>query len=303
MEPRDTAGVAEAVASAREGAIARGMGRSYGDAAQLSGGAVIGTTRLKGHELDAEGGTVTAWAGSTIGELLSALVPLGWIVPVLPGTQHVSVAGAVASDIHGKNHGTAGTFGSYVDAIGLVRADGELVELERGGGDGLLEATIGGMGLTGVIVWARFRLRPVRSAWLAVDTDRTVGLDGTLAALREPGGPHRVAWLDLLSGGPVRAIVTRAEHLDRPSDGVQRPGGATVASRATVPRRWPAALLRTAAVRGFNELRFRTDSEAPPWASRADRRAHVPARRARRVATALRPARVPAIPAGRAVRA
>ncbi|MGI8428985.1 MAG: FAD-binding oxidoreductase, partial [Solirubrobacteraceae bacterium] len=195
------------------GAIARGMGRSYGDAAQLSGGLVLDVTRLKGFQLDERRGTVLARAGTTIGELLHALVPAGWMVPVLPGTQHVSVGGAIASDIHGKSHGTAGTFGSHVRALGLLNGAGEVLELERGRDDELLDATIGGMGLTGVILWAQIAMLPVTSALLSVDTDRVQTLDDTLAALCAPGGPYRVAWLDLLGSSPARGVITRAEHL------------------------------------------------------------------------------------------
>jgi decaprenylphospho-beta-D-ribofuranose 2-oxidase len=235
------------------GAIARGMGRSYGDAAQLSGGLVLDTRELKRFELDHERGTVTAQAGVTLGELLDALVPQGWIVPVLPGTQHVTVGGAIASDIHGKNHGTAGTFGSYVEALGLMSAAGDVLELEPGSDDGLIAATIGGMGLTGVILWARIALRPVVGALLSVDTDRARDLDHVLELLSAPGGPHRVAWLDLLGHKPCRGVVTRARYLDAAPGS----GGATVAARATVPARWPGGVLRPATVRAFNELRYR----------------------------------------------
>ncbi|MGO9908898.1 MAG: FAD-dependent oxidoreductase [Solirubrobacteraceae bacterium] len=113
-------------------ALARGMGRSYGDAAQISGGLVIETTGLKRIELDAEHGAVTAQAGVTIGELLRELVPAGWILPVVPGTQHVTVGGAIASDVHGKNHGVAGTFGTHLEEISLLQADGKLVQLRPG---------------------------------------------------------------------------------------------------------------------------------------------------------------------------
>src|SRR5205085_7705895 len=126
-----------------------------GDAAQLSRGLAIDTTRLKRVELDARAGVVTAQAGVTIRELLEALLPMGWMVPVVPGTQHVSVGGAIASDIHGKNHGTAGTFGSYVEALGLITSGGDLLELSGDDHDPVFTATIGGMGLTGVILWAR----------------------------------------------------------------------------------------------------------------------------------------------------
>lgn len=262
IRPRDAqalAAVARAASGqvASGGAIARGMGRSYGDAAQLRDGLVIETTALKQIELDRARGTVTAAAGVTIEELLDAVVPHGWIVPVVPGTQHVSVGGAIASDIHGKNHGAVGTFGSHVQAIGLLRADGELVELAPP--QPAFQATVGGMGLTGVIVWARIALRAVSSPALAVDTDRADSLDDVLSLLSESGGPHRVAWLDLLGSRAGRGVVTRAEHVDAsavPADSVATK--ATVRPRATVPARWPGIVLRPLTVRAFNELRFRS---------------------------------------------
>ena len=260
LAPPTVAALQMAVAEARSGAggaaavIARGRGRSYGDAAQAQEGLVIRTTRLKQLELDPHEGTVTAHAGVTIGELLEQTVPEGWMVPVVPGTQHVTVGGAIASDIHGKNHGTASTFGRYVERLGLLTSDAEVIELDAG--DELLEATLGGMGLTGVIVWATIRLRPVHSPLLAVDTDRVGGLEEAMAALRAPGGQYRVAWLDLLGPRAGRGVVTRAEHLEvAPSP--SRGGSAIVAERATVPRGWPGGLLRERTVRAFNELRFR----------------------------------------------
>jgi decaprenylphospho-beta-D-ribofuranose 2-oxidase len=233
------------------------MGRSYGDAAQLDGGLVIDATRLKQFELDPERGTVTAQAGVTLAELLDQLVPAGWMVPVLPGTQHVSVAGAIASDIHGKNHGSAGTFGTYVEALGLLTSGGEVLELSADDGDPVFAATVGGMGLTGVILWARIRLRPVSSALLSIDLDRVESLDDALSALRARGGPYRVAWLDLLNGPSVRGIVTRAEHLDAADVPEAMDARATVAARARIPAGWPSGLLRPGSVRAFNELRFR----------------------------------------------
>jgi len=233
------------------------MGRSYGDAAQLTDGVVLDMTRQRGFELDDESGTVIAGAGVTLGELLGSLVPRGWMVPVLPGTQHVTVGGAIAGDIHGKNHGVSGTFGNHVQSFGLLSAQGDVIEVAADWRDELFTATVGGMGLTGVILWARIALRAVTSPLLAVDTDRVDGLDGALDALMAPGGPYRVAWLDLLSGAPGRGVVTRAGHLDARDARAATRGSATVQARATVPERWPGGLLRPVSVRAFNELWFR----------------------------------------------
>jgi decaprenylphospho-beta-D-ribofuranose 2-oxidase len=236
----------------RSALIARGMGRSYGDAAQLAGGIVLDTTRLNSFELDPDRGVVTAQGGATLRSLLATVEPAGWVLPVVPGTQHVTVGGAIASDIHGKNHGTAGTFGSHVLELGLLTAAGEIVALTPDDGD-LLAATIGGMGLTGVILWARIRLRRMPSASLAVDTDRVLTLDDALAILDGPGGVHRVAWLDLLGPSLVRGVVTRADHVSgQPSD-----AHTTVSARMTVPSWVKRGVLAPSLVRAFNELRFR----------------------------------------------
>ena len=248
VRPGDSGAIEAAIAGCAGGAISRGMGRSYGDAAQLRGGLVLQTTRLKGIALDQEAGTVLAQAGATVGELLASLVPAGWMVPVVPGTQHVTVGGAIASDIHGKNHGVAGTFGTHVEQISILRSDGEVQSTEPG--ESLFEATVGGMGLTGVILSARIKLCAIPGPLLAVDTDRVASLDDALDSLRAPGGPYRVAWLDLLSAQPGRGIVTRANHID---DGDASP---IVRARATVPRRWPAGVLRPSSVRAFNAFRF-----------------------------------------------
>jgi decaprenylphospho-beta-D-ribofuranose 2-oxidase len=239
----------------RAGAIARGRGRSYGDAAQIRDGLVIDTAAWTRIELDRTTGVATVGAGVTLRELLAAAIGAGWIVPVVPGTQHVSVGGAIAGDIHGKNHGTLGTFGRHVRALGLLTSTGDLLRLQPGDPDRRFEATLGGMGLTGVIAWAQIGLRRVSGSSLAVDTDRAADLDAILLLLGEPGGEHRVAWLDLLAGrGRVRGVVTRAAHHD---EGPLVPTAVTARHRMTVPAQWPGALLRPEAVRAFNALRFR----------------------------------------------
>ncbi len=235
------------------GAIPRGRGRSYGDAAHCSGGLVIATDALKGIELDRRSGRVRVGGGVTLGEILRECVPQGFILPVVPGTQHVSVGGAIASDVHGKNHGSAGAFGAHVTALDLLSSSGELLSLTPETPGGLFDATLGGMGLTGVITAAEIQLRPVRGALLAVDSDRVESLEQTLALLSGPGGPHRVAWLDLLGPRPVRGIVTRAQQLDDEAGA----GAPTTPYRAAVPPGWPGWPLRPLTARAFNELRFR----------------------------------------------
>jgi decaprenylphospho-beta-D-ribofuranose 2-oxidase len=271
LRPTDQAQLREALAGCRRsqdpdtpagGAIARGLGRSYGDAAQLSGGHVLDMSGLRGFELDGEEGTVTAQAGVTIGELLSTLVARGWMLPVVPGTQHVTIGGAIASDVHGKNHASAGSFSAHVRQIALLTATGEMLELEPGDPSGLFEATTGGMGLTGLIVSARIGLVRVGSALMSVDTDRARDLDDALALLAQAGGPYRVAWLDLLGSRPGRGIVTRAAHAPADAHAAQAAGSArhdraTVRANVSVPERWPAGILRASTVRLYNELRYR----------------------------------------------
>ena len=182
--------------------------------------------------------------------------PGGWS-PSCPELSTSRVGGAIAADIHGKNHGSAGTFGTHVEALGLLTSGGELLELDSTRDRERFLATIGGMGLTGVIVWARIRLRSVSGALLSVHTDRVADLDAALAVLEAPGGEYRVAWLDLLGGRSGRGVVTRAAHVDLPAGAQTARGQATVGARARVPPRWPAGPLRPATVRAHNELRFR----------------------------------------------
>jgi decaprenylphospho-beta-D-ribofuranose 2-oxidase len=265
LRPADEAQLREALAGCRRGqagsagAIARGLGRSYGDAAQLAGGRVLDLSALRGFEFDAQAGTVTAQAGVTIGELIATLLPRGWMLPVVPGTQHVTVGGAIASDIHGKNHATVGSFSRHVREIVLLTAAGETLELEPGAPSGLFEATTGGMGLTGLIVSARIALAPVASPMMSVDTDRARDLDDALSLLGGPGGAHRVAWLDLLGSRPGRGVVTRADHAPPDAHPAQDPGyeRAGVSASAVVPERWPGGVLRAGTVRAYNELRYR----------------------------------------------
>lgn len=212
-------GTLERIGVGGRGIIARGLGRSYGDPAQNGGGAVLRLVPDPGPlRLDPVTGTVTAGAGVSLDRVLRHIVPLGWFVPVTPGTRHVTVGGAIASDIHGKNHHVDGSFGRHLERFRLLLADGSVIELRHDDADqdarDLWVATIGGMGLTGVILDATFRLIPVETSRCLVDTERLPDLSTLLGALGEEHHRYSVAWVDLRARGSRlgRAVLTRAEH-------------------------------------------------------------------------------------------
>ena len=213
--------VADAVKGASErGVLVRGLGRSYGDAAQNSGGLVLRLAGSADHAvLDAETGTVTVPAGVSIDELLRVLVPQGWFVPVTPGTRFVTIGGAIASDIHGKNHHVEGSFGDHVTTLTLLLADGSVEAIGPDRRPELFWATVGGMGLTGVILEATFRLLPIESSRILVDTCRVPDLESLFAAMTEGDDRYRysVAWIDLLARGRQlgRSVLTRGDHAPR----------------------------------------------------------------------------------------
>ncbi len=244
------------------GVIARGLGRAYGDAAQNGGGTVL---RLAGSRwsLDEEAGTVTASAGTSFDELMRDLVPRGWFVPVSPGTRFVTVGGAIATDIHGKNHHVDGSFGSHVTALELLLADGSVVDLTPDAGE-LWWATIGGMGLTGVITSATFRLLPIETSRCLVETSRVPDLDALLTRMEDGDADHRysVAWVDMVATGARlgRAVLTRGDHATSDQFAAHGGRGDQLAfdpgALAGVPSGVPNVLSRPA-VRTFNELWYR----------------------------------------------
>src|SRR4051794_9227141 len=197
--------VAAVVAAAGpRGVLARGLGRAYGDAAQNAGGEVLACAGLAGvRELDAAAGEVTVAAGTSLGDLARAVLPHGWFPAVVPGTRHVTVGGAIAADVHGKNHHRDGAFGAHVRALELVTPDGERRRVARAEDPAAFGATLGGMGLTGVVVEATLRLQRVESDYARVDTERAGDIDGVLASLTEGDrrAPPPLAWGDCLSGG------------------------------------------------------------------------------------------------------
>lgn len=192
--------------------IARGLGRAYGDSALVSDGIVADCTDLDRFiAFDPASGLVTCEAGVSFADIISVFLPRGWFLPTTPGTKFVTVGGAIAADVHGKNHHRVGSFGTFVEWIDLLLADGSVTRCSRSSDPQLFFATLGGMGLTGLILAAAFRLVAVETAWLRVRYRKTADLSATLAAFEEgdSGCEHSVAWIDCIAGGAAlgRSVV------------------------------------------------------------------------------------------------
>jgi decaprenylphospho-beta-D-ribofuranose 2-oxidase len=259
---------ADALATAGpRGVIARGLGRSYGDAAQNAGGSVVsalGLDRLVA--VDVPGARATVEAGVSLDWLMRTLLPLGLFPMVTPGTRKVTIGGAIAADIHGKNHHVDGSFCNHVERIVLqTPALGRLVTTPSGEAE-VFWATAGGMGLTGIILEATIRLLPVETSRMRVHTERVPDLDGLMARMVESDDQYRysVAWIDCLARGRSlgRSVLTRGDHArrdDLPARARRRKSALAFdpSQRLKAPRRVPGGLLNRMTVTGFNEFWFR----------------------------------------------
>ena len=266
-EPGDAAGAAALLraASPSRGAIARGLGRSYNNAAQCAGGLVISTARLNRIiELDTATGLADCEAGVSLEQLMVAGLPAGWFVPVSPGTRQVTVGGAIAADVHGKNHHVAGSFARHVPSFDLLLPSGELRTVTPDADPSLFWATAGGMGLTGMITAARVQLKRVATARLRVDTVRTADIDETMAVLtdHDRSFPYTVAWSDSLASGASlgRSVVTSggfAELDDLAPGDRANPLAFRPNARLGVPPGIPPGLINRYTVALGNEVWYR----------------------------------------------
>jgi decaprenylphospho-beta-D-ribofuranose 2-oxidase len=246
--------------------VARGLGRSYGDSAMNGGGGVILTERLSRLlAFDPEAAWIECEAGLSLRSLLAFLVPRGLFLPVVPGTQFVTVGGAIAADVHGKNQHLDGTFGRHVIEIRLMVPSGEILRCAPDENADVFDATLGGMGLTGTVVSARLKLLPVESAFVATSIRRAPDLATTLAAIEEDARSSRysVAWIDGLARGAKlgRAVLIRGDHLpagDLPLRHRARPLRSDASRALTVPFDLPGFALGPATVGAFNGLYFNT---------------------------------------------
>jgi decaprenylphospho-beta-D-ribofuranose 2-oxidase len=265
-EPAGLAEVPTLVGAApRRGVIARGLGRSYNNAAQNGGGLVVRTTRLRRITgLDPVTGLVTCEAGVSLGQLMTTALPLGWFVPVSPGTRQVTVGGAIAADVHGKNHHRAGSFARHVRSLDLLMADGAVRVITPAGHPELFWATAGGMGLTGIILRATIALTKVETARVLADTVRTADIDETMDCLAAADGSHgyTVAWTDCLArGGAMGRSVVSSGDFAAVSDLPPRQRGDPLrfnpASLASAPPVFPNGLVSRYTVALMNEAWYR----------------------------------------------
>lgn len=252
--------------------IPRGLGRAYGDSALNADRGVIDHTRLNRFlAFDERTGVLECEAGVSFAEIIEHFLPRGWFLPTTPGTKFVTVGGAIAADVHGKNHHVDGSFGNFVVDLKLLLANGDVLDCSPSRNADVFWATVGGMGLTGVIVSARFRLNRVESAWYDVTYHRTANLDETLDCFAETDADYRysVAWIDCLARGrslgrSVAMLANDARATDLPANLV---APALVAgTKLQIPRRrqksipfnFPGWVLNPLSVKAFNELYYAT---------------------------------------------
>ena len=267
VQPASEAEVRSAVSGAGDrGSIPRGLGRSYGAAAQNAGGQVLlmaGTPVGAEVSLDRSTGVLTAPAGMSLDDILKFAVPQGWFVPVTPGTRFVTVGGAIASDIHGKNHHFDGSFGQHVVSLRLMLSSGEIVDLSPTERPAWFWATVGGMGLTGVVLDARIQMLRIESSRVRVETERLPDFDSVVAAMSSDGEDDKyrysVSWVDLVATGKSmgRGVLTRGDHATASEAG----GGDVLAYdpkvRLAAPAWVPNQLLNKMSIKAFNELWYR----------------------------------------------
>ncbi len=262
---RDGAEVDAVLASTgRRGLIARGLGRSYGDAAQNAGGTVLdGQSLGRIHDIDREQGLVHVDAGVSLDTLMRTVLPLGYFVPVTPGTRLVTVGGAIAADVHGKNHHVDGSFANHVESFTLHTPKGVMTVTPDSDPE-LFWGTAGAMGLTGVVTDVALRLLPVETSMVRSENDRCPDLDSVMARMVEDDDSFRysVAWIDCMARGASlgRSILSRGDHAtvdELPHKLRGEPLRFDPHVRLAAPPWVPNGLLNRMTVAAFNELWYR----------------------------------------------
>lgn len=253
----------KSILKSSEECIARGLGRCYGDSALSS--TIVSTTRFN-HMLsfDEETGLLECESGVSLEEILDVFVPRGWFLPVTPGTKFVTVGGAIASDVHGKNHHVSGSFSNQIVSMDVMTSDGKVHTCTKRKNKDLFRATCGGMGLTGVVLRASFHLIPVESAYIRQETIKAKNLDEIMEIFEDSvDWTYSVAWIDCLASGENqgRSIMMRGEHAAREelntADKKEKPLTLPEKRKLNVPFNFPSFALNTWSVKAFNELYYR----------------------------------------------
>ncbi|MDE2228427.1 MAG: FAD-binding oxidoreductase [Alphaproteobacteria bacterium] len=252
-----------ATLAAQNSLIARGNGRAYGDSALNPDLTLALRHRDRFIAFDDASGVLEAEAGVLLADILESLMPRGWFPPVTPGTKFVTLGGMLAADVHGKNHHKTGAIGDHVESLDLGLGDGSVVRCARDDNPALFAATLGGMGLTGVILSARLKLQPIETAYVREETLRARDLDETMALFEASRDwTYSVAWIDCLARGPAlgRALLYRGEHARRDELSADKHGApfAVPARRARrVPVDFPGCALNRWSVAVFNRIYYR----------------------------------------------
>ena len=262
FRPEKRAGVDAILSSGQESSyIARGLGRSYGDAALNQNAGVIGLERLNRLiAFDSETGVLECEAGVSLAEILDCFLPRGFFLPVTPGTKFVTLGGAIAQDVHGKNHHRVGTISSFILDFRLLTASGDLLTCSADHHRDVFWATVGGGGLTGLILSARIQLRRVETAYVLVDYLKVAHLDEAIAAMADSDHLYEfsVAWIDCLARGSAlgRSVLMRANpalRSDLPHEYAE-PLSPRKRFQNSLPFDFPSGLLNPFSVRAFNAL-------------------------------------------------
>jgi FAD/FMN-containing dehydrogenase len=238
--------------------LAYGMGRSYGDSCLNEGGILLDTTGLDRFiQFDPFEGIIECEAGVSLARILEIVVPHGWFLPVVPGTRFVTVGGAIANDIHGKNHHRAGTFGMHVSSLELLRSDGSRSICSRDKNLPLFQATIGGLGLTGLITRAELRLHKIANPFIAMERVKFSNLEEFLQLSEESDSDfeYTVAWVDCSASGSTigRGLFTRGNHA-APIFGPIK--WKKSKPRLSVPFNMPGFMVNRLTIKSFNTLYY-----------------------------------------------
>ena len=242
--------------------IARGNGRAYGDSAVSAQNTVHMRHFNRMLSFDAEQGQLVAEAGVMLADVIDAFLPRGWFSYVTPGTKFVTLGGMIAADVHGKNHHKDGSFGTYVDWIDVLISDGSVQRCSRSENTELFEWTVGGMGLTGIVLRAAIRLRHVSSAWIEQRTLVAENISHAIELFEQShDATYSVAWIDCLQQGKSmgRSLVMLGEHADAvvvPSQYRKTPLHISPKRKLSIPVEFPSWALNSLSVRAFNALYY-----------------------------------------------